>query len=586
MRLALAMAGLAVLPVLFLGLTAIRTAADRAEQTTEDRLEVQATMQADLLGRWLTDQARLLQAYPSMFGDEFVGRMDASSQTAFLRLVYQGLPAAQLVGLLDGNGAATIDVVSDPRDPIDPIRLLGTLPLLEEVVARPDVVHLGRAVRTEGSDVPTVTLAVVAGQGATLAEQRILAATLSLELASDLMEQVSDDHAVALIDADGVPLIGGQHALIEPEHLTPLMGTRSVVSTLPVADFGKAALAPVPDTTWSLVVAKSATSVFLPASDIWRRTVPSVLLAAAGALGLALVVASSVVNPVERLRSAVLQVAEGAFSARAAVRRTDEIGDLARAFDHMASRLQSNQQEITAQREEIERFNLELQDRVEERTRELRQAQDQLVRSGQLAAVAELGAGLAHDLNNPLMGVLGIAQLLRTRLPDDAMVRDLEDQAQRCREVVDTLMRVNTLQDGASEAPVVSLNVVLGQVSELVDAAFQQRGVALEVPRSAERLDVRADPADCSRLLAQVRGGVRAGLDEGATVRVEASRAGADVVVTVRADRPVAADLDRRDDWMASGHRLWVARQWVARAGGSLESVDDGTAWRLVLKGA
>ena len=62
-------------------------------------------------------------------------------------------------------------------------------------------------------------------------------------------------------------------------------------------------------------------------------------------------------------------------------------------------------------------WNQTLEKRVEDKTTELRQAQDMLLRSRSLSALGELGAGVAHEINNPLTGALGIVQLLLADLP-------------------------------------------------------------------------------------------------------------------------------------------------------------------------
>ena len=85
-------------------------------------------------------------------------------------------------------------------------------------------------------------------------------------------------------------------------------------------------------------------------------------------------------------------------------------------------------------------------------TRELRQAQDMLLRSRALAALGELGAGVAHEINNPLAGVLGIAQLMLADLPAShparPMAQDIEAQALRIRKIVANLLAVRAATGG------------------------------------------------------------------------------------------------------------------------------------------
>src|SRR5207253_7932873 len=111
--------------------------------------------------------------------------------------------------------------------------------------------------------------------------------------------------------------------------------------------------------------------------------------------------------------------------------RGDELGDLARAFNAMAA--------------EIERWNRELAQRVEEKTREAREAQDLLLRAQKLAAVGQLGAGVAHEVNNPLAGLLGQVQLLLMQEPADSgrrkKLETIETEAKRIREIVQRLQR-------------------------------------------------------------------------------------------------------------------------------------------------
>jgi two-component system NtrC family sensor kinase len=108
-------------------------------------------------------------------------------------------------------------------------------------------------------------------------------------------------------------------------------------------------------------------------------------------------------------------------------------------------RLSANQLQHAMDR--LRAYAVELQAEVAERRRaeeELQRTQAQLVQSARMAAVGELAAGVAHELNNPLTPVLGLAELVlkKDRL-DDAARKDLSiiaDEARRAREIVLNLL--------------------------------------------------------------------------------------------------------------------------------------------------
>lgn len=595
MRLALVMGALVLAPVFSVGLVAMEVATRRAEQSSEERLRREAADHAELVARWVHDQARFLLGQPEPYKNR-LGSLPLELQSGFARQVYLQLFSAVTVVLVDGDGRAVVDpvfrVAGGDRPPSSARRAQALIDRLPLAAARdqPAVVHLGQAWLPDGlAGAPSLPMVVSAFASPDSAQQRFLGVEVSLEVAEDLQSGVTADHVVALMDGAGAPLVGGAHPLLPAEGLRSLLGTGQQADFSFEAEGGevRGTIVPVPNTPeWSLVVAEPAAAVHRPAAAIRSRMAPYLLLSVAGALVLALIVAGTVSRPVSQLRDAALRVADGELDTRAEVDRSDELGELGRAFDYMAARLQANQTEIEAQQSEIQLFNRVLQDRVAERTRELEQAQSHLVRSGQLAAVAELGAGLAHELNNPLTGVLGIAQLLLGRSPDDPLLADLEEQAVRCREVVGTLLRVSHLEVDPKRAPVVDLKVVLVRVTGLVAGAFRQRGVGLELAEGgSEELRVRVDPAHGTRLLTQLLAGIRAGLNSGATVTVAAAPDGVDVAVTVTSSAPVAEHADRADDWLAASHGLWVARQLIAAVGGRLEEADDRTRFRMVLPG-
>jgi two-component system NtrC family sensor kinase len=92
----------------------------------------------------------------------------------------------------------------------------------------------------------------------------------------------------------------------------------------------------------------------------------------------------------------------------------------------------------------VKRFNEELERRVEERTRELQAARDQLVQSEKLAAIGELAAGVAHEINNPIGVILGFAQVLLRRTSEESPIykplSTIEREGLRCKRIVQDLL--------------------------------------------------------------------------------------------------------------------------------------------------
>jgi two-component system NtrC family sensor kinase len=150
------------------------------------------------------------------------------------------------------------------------------------------------------------------------------------------------------------------------------------------------------------------------------------------------------VRPVRELVEGTQRVAQGDLSHRIPVRTVDEVGVLAVSFNRMTEALGKAHAELDA-------LVATLEQRVEERTHELREAQAQLVQTEKLASLGKLSASIAHEINNPLSGILTYAKLLsrklRTGVPDvegvHAALQQLalvERETQRCVTIVRNLL--------------------------------------------------------------------------------------------------------------------------------------------------
>jgi len=160
-----------------------------------------------------------------------------------------------------------------------------------------------------------------------------------------------------------------------------------------------------------------------------------VFLGISGTIGI--FVRRSVSRPVRALVDETKKIASGNLEYTLKIDSKDEIGELANSFNRMTKDLEKAQ-------EELKEWSRVLEKRVEERTQELKKTQEQLIQSEKLASLGKLAAGIAHEINNPLTGILTYSSLLLKENKDNPQVKeDLEvivNETTRCRKIVKGLV--------------------------------------------------------------------------------------------------------------------------------------------------
>jgi two-component system NtrC family sensor kinase len=137
-----------------------------------------------------------------------------------------------------------------------------------------------------------------------------------------------------------------------------------------------------------------------------RRELLLDLLGMAALLLLCIVLVWMLVQkPVRALMEGTRRFGAGELAYRIPVRSSDEIGTLAESFNRMGTELQ-------AAREELSRFAQTLEQRVQEKTAQVQQAMTRMAEMERLVSLGKLAAAVAHEINNPLAGVLTYAKLL------------------------------------------------------------------------------------------------------------------------------------------------------------------------------
>jgi signal transduction histidine kinase/CheY-like chemotaxis protein len=177
-----------------------------------------------------------------------------------------------------------------------------------------------------------------------------------------------------------------------------------------------------------------------------------------------------IMRPVRAILDASERVRQGDFAARARVHRADEFGELTFGFNYMA--------------ESLAESYAGLERKVEERTKELRDMQAQLVRAEKMSAVGVLVSGVAHELNNPLAAVRGFVELARMEVavaggPQKALrlLGDVDGQIERCRRITNDLLQFARQQEPHLEP--VDANVTLDQVLRLREYEFETHNICV-----------------------------------------------------------------------------------------------------------
>jgi len=135
----------------------------------------------------------------------------------------------------------------------------------------------------------------------------------------------------------------------------------------------------------------------------------------------------------------------------------------------------------TAQ-EELKEWGSSLEQKVEERTREIKQIEQHLRRSEKLASLGKLVAGIAHEINNPLTGVLLYSSIVNSdkRLDSD-LKPDIEkviSESRRCADIVCRLLEFSRESTPHKEA--ISLNSLIDKVLDLIHNQPSFHDIAIE----------------------------------------------------------------------------------------------------------
>lgn len=292
--------------------------------------------------------------------------------------------------------------------------------------------------------------------------------------------------------------------------------------------------------------------------------------------------ARSIFAPLERMARTMSEVEAGAAGARVgAVPSRDEIGRLAGHLDHLLDVVADKQRALEA-------WNAELDAKVAERTRELQSAQQQLVRSEKLAAVGQLTASIAHEVNNPIAVIQGNLDLLRETLGERAApvrgeLKLLDEQVERMRLIVTQLLQFARPTEFAGYVEAVDTARLVDDSLVLVGHLLAKTNIALERDLRATRRPMLNRPELQQVLVNLLVNAIHAMPDGGVLTLASRDAEDADTMeLSVTDTGPGLGPellrelfqpfVTRKKD--GTGLGLWISRSIVERYAGELHAAD------------
>ena len=293
-----------------------------------------------------------------------------------------------------------------------------------------------------------------------------------------------------------------------------------------------------------------------------------------------------IVRPVTALTDASERLASGRLSVHVPVSGAGEVARLARSFNAMAAQIRHD-------REALERRLVEL----ENTTRELKDAQDQVIRSERLASVGRLSAGIAHEIGNPLAAVSGLVELLRDGDLAEPQQAEFLDRVLRETGRINGIIR--DLLDFARldrvDASSADLVVATEDAIKLVAPQKSFREVEIRRRFSSDVPRVRGSQEQLSQLVVNLLLNAADAMEASGVIDVTIERQDAGVELRVADSGPGIPEelrgelfepfVTSKPAGQGTGLGLAVCHTIVQRAGGTIEaeSLEDGGAVFRVL---
>jgi len=240
-----------------------------------------------------------------------------------------------------------------------------------------------------------------------------------------------------------------------------------------------------------------------PYIDTTNRVMSTFIIIASLCVVLLLVIlyfsTTQITHPLQKMVVATKKIAKGDLSHRVEVNSRDEIGYLADSFNRMTTNLK------TANEKLIE-WGKTLEKKVEERTKELTKMQAHLLQSEKLASLGKLAAGVAHEINNPLGGILIYSHLLLEdtdkNSPHYENLKKIVKETTRCKDIVKGLLEFARPKD--PEMSLADINEIVDRSLSIIERQALFQNIKIKKSYSNELPKIVADSAQLQQVFTNI----------------------------------------------------------------------------------
>jgi two-component system NtrC family sensor kinase len=208
-------------------------------------------------------------------------------------------------------------------------------------------------------------------------------------------------------------------------------------------------------------------------------------------------------RPLKALHAGTERLSEGELGYQIEVRGTDELSDVARSFNLMSLQLRAANEQVTS-------WAHRLEERVNQKTRELTRAHEQMLAVEKLASIGKMAAVVAHEVNNPLSGILTYAKLVRKWVDKgtaDQLHREeahqcldlIASESRRCGDLVKNLLTFSRVTP--MHLALTDVKILVDRLALLVQQKLDMSAIQLHVDFPADLPRIYCDGAQIEQVL-------------------------------------------------------------------------------------